>query len=331
MTAPTLIGRQVGPIGFGLMGLTWRQKPVSTDDAIKTMKTALDNGANFWNGGEFYGPPEYNSLVLIEKYFERYPEDADKVVLSIKGGVNPATHAVDGSPDNTRRTINDSIAQMKGRKHLDIFEFARRDQNTDPKVTLDTMNDDFVNKGRISGIALSEVRAETIHEAVKHAKVVAVESEVSLFSTDVLENGVAAACAQHGIPIVAYSPIGRGLLTGQIRKFEDLPEDSMMRQFPRFQPENFPINLQLVHQVEALAKKRGVTPAQFAINWVRALSKRPGMPVFIPIPGATTSERVIENSKTFDLTDAEMTEIDSILAKFKPAGDRYPGGMPVDT
>jgi pyridoxine 4-dehydrogenase len=153
----------------------------------------------------------------------------------------------------------------------------------------------------------------------------------SRFSTEVLENGVAAACAQYNIPLVAYSPIGRGMLTGQIRSFDDLPADSMMRHFPRFQPENFAINLQLVDQVEAMAKRKGCTPAQLAINWTRALSRREGMPTIIPIPGATTKARVEENSKVVDLTDEEMKEIDETLAKFKPAGDRYPSSIPTDT
>lgn len=121
------------------------------------------------------------------------------------------------------------------------------------------------------------------------------------------------------------------MLTGQIRKFEDLPEDSMMRHFPRFQPGNFEINLQLVDQVEQMAEKKGCTPAQLAINWTLALSRRPGMPTIIPIPGASTAERVEENSKLVDLTYEEMAQIDATLAKFTPAGDRYPTTIPVDT
>ena len=156
-------------------------------------------------------------------------------------------------------------------------------------------------------------------------------NKTNRFSTEVLENGIIKACAEYGIPIVAYSPIGRGMLTGQIRSFDDLPEDSMMRHFPRFQPENFPVNLELVRKVEILAKKKCCTPAQLAINWTRALSRRPGMPTIIPIPGATTSARVEENSKLIDLTDDEMAEIDEILSKFVVAGKRYPSFVPVDT
>ena len=148
-----------------------------------------------------------------------------------------------------------------------------------------------------------------------------------------MENGVAAACAQYDIPLIAYSPIGRGMLTGEFKKFEDIPKDSLLLQlnFPRFSKENFDINLQLVEKVEEIAKKKGCTPAQLAINWTRALSKRPDMPTIIPIPGATTVARVEENSKAIDITDEEMAEIDAILAKFTPAGERYPDAIPTNT
>jgi pyridoxine 4-dehydrogenase len=150
------------------------------------------------------------------------------------------------------------------------------------------------------------------------------------FATEVLENGVAAACAQYDIPLVAYSPIGRGMLSGKIRKVEDISQD-MLKHFPRFQPDNLATNLKLVEKVEEIAKKKGCTPAQLAINWTIALSRRPGMPKIIPIPGATTVERVEENSKVVDITDEEMKEIDDILAKFEPAGARYPDHIPTNT
>jgi pyridoxine 4-dehydrogenase len=146
-----------------------------------------------------------------------------------------------------------------------------------------------------------------------------------------LENGVAAACAQYGIPLVAYSPIGRGLLTGQIRKFEDIPQDSTLRNFPRFQRENFEINMELVRKVEELAANKGCTAAQFAINWVRALSNRPGMPTIIPIPGATAAARVEENSKVVEITEEDFAAVNGILKKFPVAGARYPEHIPFNT
>lgn len=118
--------------------------------------------------------------MLLERYFEKYPEDADKAVLSIKGGMNPKTSRPDGSPDNTRRTLDDGLAQLKGRKKLDLFEFARRDPNVPLETTFGTMDKEYIQTGKLGGISLSEVRAETIHEAVKVAKISAVEVELSM-------------------------------------------------------------------------------------------------------------------------------------------------------
>ncbi|EGZ77269.1 Aldo/keto reductase [Neurospora hispaniola] len=327
---PQLVGKEIGPTGFGLMGFTWRPNPVPQEQAFATMRAALSHGLNFWNGGEFYGQPPYNSPILLERYFSLYPEDADKVVLSIKGcggvdGMHP-----DGSAAEVRRSLDTVIKQLNGRKKLDIFEAARRDPKVDMEETFGVMQE-YIDKGLLGGISLSEVSAETIHKAVKITKVVCVEVELSLFATEVLDNGVAAACKEYGIPLIAYSPLGRGILTGQIKSRDDLSTFPMLLHFPRFSEENFDINLQLVRQVEEMAKKKGCTPAQLAISWTRCLSRRPGMPEIIPIPGATTVERVNENAVFVELTDQEMDEIDATLAKFDVKGARYPDWIPTDT
>lgn len=123
------------------------------------------------------------------------------------------------------------------------------------------------------------------------------------------------------------------MLTGQFKKPDDLPEDSLLVSFnfPRFQPDNFEKNMHLVEKVEDMAKTKACTPAQLAINWARALSRRPGMPAIIPIPGAASAARVQENSKLIDITDEEIAEIDAILAEFTPAGGRYPEVVPTNT
>ena len=171
------------PSGAGLGGYARRRqewKHVGELSLSRASWLTLVTPGNCWNGGEFYGPPDYNSLVLLERYFEKYPEDADKVIISIKGGLNPKTHQLDASPENTRRTIDDSIAQLKGRKKIDLFEFGRRDPAVPMEVTFSVIGKEYVQTGKIGGISLSEVRAETIHEAVKHTKVLAVEVELSL-------------------------------------------------------------------------------------------------------------------------------------------------------
>lgn len=287
------------------------------------MKAALDNGCNFWNGGEFYGTPEYNSLHLLRRYFTEYPDDADKVVLSIKGALG-ANLMPDGSPDGVRRSVDACLAGLAGTKTLDIFECARVDPRTPIETTIETLAE-YVRAGKLGGISLSEVKAETIRRAHKVHPIVAVEVEISLWATEPLSNGIVDTCAELGIPVVAYSPIGRGFLTGQIKSLDDIPENDFRRHFPRFQPQNFSKNLELVAELEQLAQKKGCTPAQLAISWVRSLSETGGRGVIIPIPGATTAERVEENSKHVELTDGDLKEIQDILAKFEVSGDRYGG------
>ena len=126
-----------------------------------------------------------------------------------------------------------------------------------------------------------------------------------------------------------YSPLGHGLLTGSLKARDDIPQ--VLRAYPRFSEENFPVNLELVKEVEKLAAKKGCTPGQLAINWVRCLSKKPGMPPIIPIPGGSSKARVEENAKIVDLSFEEMADIDAVLAKLEIKGDRYPPGIPINT
>jgi pyridoxine 4-dehydrogenase len=147
------------------------------------------------------------------------------------------------------------------------------------------------------------------------------------FATDPLRNGLVATAKELNIPIVAYSPLGRGILAGQIKTYEDIPEH--VRIYPRYQKDTFPINLELVKHIETIASKKGITSAQLAINWVRAAAKKANI-VAIPIPGATTIARVNENSKLIDLADDEFADLDAILQKIEVAGARYPPFIPMD-
>ncbi|KAF2667505.1 putative pyridoxal reductase [Microthyrium microscopicum] len=329
---PSITGKEVGPVGFGMMGLTLKPpgKTPSNDQSFAAMKAALANGANNWNGGEIYGPPEANSLQLLNAYFTKYPEDADKVVISIKGGCNVggimAGAKPNGTPENIKRSIDECLRVLDGKKFLDLFEAARVDPNVPVETTIAAI-DEYVKAGKIGGIALSEVSAATIRKAAKVAKISAVEVEFSLWATDILENGVAAACAENDIPIIAYSPIGRGFLTGELQKPEDLAPDDLRRHFPRFQGEAFYENLKLVKEVEKIASAKRCTAGQVALAWIQAHSGAKGLPVIIPIPGASTDKRVNENSKSasIKLSDSEMTEIEDLLKNFKPTGGRYPG------
>ncbi|KAF2401361.1 Aldo/keto reductase [Trichodelitschia bisporula] len=319
---PTVCGKTVGPIGYGLMGLTWRSEPLPQEVAFPAMRAALMSGANLWNGGELYGTPDRNSLHLLNEYFTKYPEDAEKVVLSIKGGLKPGILMPDGSPENIQRSIEECLTVLEGKKFLDQFECARVDPNTPIEITIAAIQK-YVEAGKIGGISLSEVGANTIRRAAKVAKISAVEVELSLWATDIFENGIAKACAELDIPIIAYSPIGRGFLSGQLKSPEDIPEGDFRRYIPRFMGDAFYQNLKLVDEVNTVASKKGVTPAQIAIAWVRAQSERNGNPVIIPIPGASSESRVKENSADITLTEEEFAEIESIRKNFKPVGERY--------
>lgn len=193
------------------MGLTWRANPCSTEQAFSAMKTALAAGANLFNGGEFYGPPERNSLQLINEYFTKFPEDKEKVVLSIKGGIDPKKHAPDGSREGIDRSMGECLRLLDGKKFLDVFECARVDPNTPVEETISYLGQ-YVKDGKLGGISLSECSASTIRKAAKVHKIEFVEVEFSMFSTDIISNGVAEACAELTIPILAYSPLGRGFL-----------------------------------------------------------------------------------------------------------------------
>ncbi|EXJ68206.1 pyridoxine 4-dehydrogenase [Cladophialophora psammophila CBS 110553] len=328
-----ILGKPVGPIGYGLMGLTWRPAPQPVSDSFKAMETALSQGATLWNGGELYGTPERHSCHLLNEYFKLHPGDADKIVLSIKGGLVPGQLKPDGSAKNVRRSVEDCLKILDGTKGIDIFECARLDPDVPLEETIGALAQ-LVKEGKIGGIGLSEVKASTIVRANAIHPIAAVEVEVSLWTTDILRNGVAATCAKLDIPIIAYSPLSRGALAGEtIRKHADIPEGDIRKHMPRFQDDVLEYNNRIVDEVEKLAAKKGVTKAQIAIAWVRSLSGRTittengeqiTLGTIIPIPGATRLERVIENTTIVELSDEEMKEIADILKRNPVKGDRYP-------
>ncbi|KAL2004202.1 hypothetical protein VTN02DRAFT_5345 [Thermoascus thermophilus] len=320
---PTLVGKEVGSTGFGLMRMTWNPTPPSEETCFESLNTALELGANFWNGGELYGTPERNSTHLLNSYFTKYPEKADQVVLSIKGGLKRGELTPDGSEANIRRSVDECLRVLDGKKSIDIFECARQDPNTTVEQTV-TILAQLVKEGKIKGIGLSEVDAETIRRAHKVHPIAAVEVELSLWATDILHNDVAKTCAELGIPVVAYSPLGRGVLTGSITKWSDIPEGDFRRILPKYQDEALQKNLRLVNAVKQVAERKGITPGQLALAWIKTLSDKPGMPTIIPIPGGTTKDKVIQNTKDVPLlSDEEMKEIDTILKENEIIGSRY--------
>ena len=286
------------------------------------MKAALNSGANLWNGGELYGKPHANSLQLLNRYFTRYPEDAEKVVISIKGSISPTKMGPDNSEKNIRRSIDECLKILDGKKFLDLFEPARQDPNVPLEETMNAMAK-YIKEGKLGGISLSEVTEDQIRNAEKFHKVAAVEVEMSLHSPDILHNGVAKTCAELDIPVVAYSPMGRGLLTARFSKPEDIEKGDVRHRLPRFQPGNMEKNAAMGLEVQKMAKTKGCTPAQVALAWVRSYSGKEGFGTIIPIPGSTTEERAIENANEVTLSEEELKEIGEIMKKTEVAGGRY--------
>ncbi|KAL2014100.1 hypothetical protein VTN00DRAFT_1625 [Thermoascus crustaceus] len=312
----TIVNRKVGPIGFGLMGLTWRANPTPYDEAVKVMKRTLELGVNFWIAGEFYGPPHANSLQLLEYYFTKYPEDSEKVVLSVKGGMGPNGH--DGSPGGIRASVDNCLRLLNGKVFISVFEPARVDPNTPIETTIATLAE-YVKAGKIGGTGVSECSAQTIRRSHAVYPIAAAEVELSLFLTDPC---VAKTCAELGIPLVVYSPLSRGCLTGQLRTLDDLPVDDNRRNFLRFQPDMFDLNLKLVQQ-----QKKGVSLPQTTISWVPAQSKAPGALHIVPIPGCITIARVEENLTPVSLDDEDLEKIAAVLKEIPVHRDRYGGAL----
>ncbi|KAK6510107.1 Pyridoxine 4-dehydrogenase [Arthrobotrys musiformis] len=325
---PTIAGREVGAKGFGLMSFTGRPHIISDPEIFSSLNTALSHGANFFVSGEFYGlrDPEDN-LHMLNRYFTAFPSAADQVVLSVKAGMNWTTRTPDSSPSALRNSI-ENILKKTGRGRIDVFCIARVDKITPLEESYAVVKE-YIESGKIGSFCPSECSADTIRKAVGilgKENISCVELEVSLWATEVFENGVVEVCKEFGIPIAAYSPLGRGFLTGQFKSVDDLPEGDYRRHFDRFKPENFGKNLELVELVEEIAGRKGCTVSQLGLAWVRQIGGVKGVTI-IPIFGASKQAQVAENLQSVELTDAEMAEIDGILKSFKPTGGRYFGHL----
>ena len=339
----TITSRQVGPVGLGLMGMTWRPQQTADEQAFAAMKAAIAGGATFWSSGEFYGYPEPTmNLQLLNRYFTKYPEDAGKVTLFVKGGSDLKTLYPKCSAADIKASVANSIRILAGTKKIDVFGPARIDHSVPIEETIGALAE-LVDDGTIGGIGLSEASAATIERAHKVHPLALIEVEFSLWSTEVLSNGVAQTAKKLEIPIVAYSPLGRGFLTGQIKSPSDIPQGDIRLYFDRFQPEvgqpgnssvvfiarylilaqNFSKNLDLVEKIKAIASKKGVSNAQLALAWIKGWSNSGPFGNIIPIPGATAAQQVEENTASITLTAAEKDELDRILNTFKVSGGRY--------
>ncbi|KAI0260074.1 aldo/keto reductase [Gloeopeniophorella convolvens] len=320
----------IGKTGHGLMMMTWKPTPVPDEDCFAAIKAGIDAlppGAKILlNSGEFYGQDASPAnLELVARFFEKYPTYADKAFLSVKGGAQLHSLVPDGSPENLRRSVDYILEKLRGTKSLDLFEPARYDTAYPLEDTLKVLQG-LVKEGKFKYIGLSEVSAATIRNAHKIApEIAAVEIEVSPWSYLQQTKDVISTCAELGIAVVAYSPLGRGFLTGQIKKPDDFEEGDFRRNMTRFQEENMKHNFAIVDALSAIASRKGISPAQLSIAWVASRG-----PHVVPLPGSSNSKRTLENIAGGDveLSDDDLAEIDQVLTTHTVKGGRYYDSLP---
>ena len=290
------------------------------------MKHAFDSGARFWNSAEFYGTPEYNSLHLLHDYFVKYPEDAPHIVLMVKIGMDPATRKLACDATGIRKSFENCARILRDVKQIDVLACARVDPEVPVEETIGALKK-LVDEEKIGGVGISECSAATLRRATKVTKVEAVEVEFSMFTPDILSNGVVEAAKEAGAVIVAYSPLGRGVLTGSVTGLDTLAENDPKRAFPRFEKEALQQNLKLVKEVDVVAERVGSTKGQLALAWVRARSDAPNMPQILPIPGTKSVERLDENMRKVVLSAVDVKELDEMVERFPAVGERYPAAF----
>jgi len=309
-------GPEVSAIGLGCMGMSAFYGGSDEAQSTSVIHRALDLGITLFDTAEMYGP--HTNEVLVGKALK---DRRDQAFIATKFGINYNADRTrlmtDGSPANVRRAIEGSLQRL-GVDHVDLYYLHRVDPDTPIEDTVGAMAG-LVREGKVRHLGLSEAAPATVRRAHAVHPIAALQTEYSLWSRDP-EGEILDTVRELGIGFVPYSPLGRGFLTGAIRRVEDLAPDDYRRHSPRFQGENFQRNLDLVAAVEAMSREKGCTPSQLALAWVLAQGED-----IVPIPGTKRRGYLEENVGALDvtLTRGELERLDRAAPKGATAGERY--------